>query len=207
VYNYTGQIDINRTTPGNLSAANALLNPAIGELQLLASQLNIPFDFWEFVNWVYVNFYWTMLSDLGQIAPINYIPRPAAPLTRLMNVDFNARRAYNSTYNILLNSELYHKQTSFLTTTLLPLLNKTISAKFDPLDNKTNMFSPQIATFIRSYMCEIRQWKDPFGFMFSVFTTIWVFTLGPMAFMRLVLAWLEASQNPAGFVPLNDSDF
>jgi hypothetical protein len=195
-------MDMNQTTAGNLSAVNALLNPAIGDLQLMASQLNITFDFWEFVNWVYVNFYWTMLSDLGQTAPINYRPRPTAPLTRLMTVDFNDRKPYNSTYNTLLNAELYKKKTSYLTTTLLPLLNTTVS----PIQSLggTNTYSPDIATFVRSYMCEIRQWKDSFEFMFSVLTTIWVFTMGPMAFLRLVLTWVETYKNPAGFVPFDD---
>jgi hypothetical protein len=201
VYNYTGQIDMGKTTEGNLSVANALLNPAIGDLQLMASQLNITLDFWEFINWVYVSYYWIMLADLGQSVPINYKPIPPAPLTRLMTVDFNDRQSYNAKYNILLNPELYEKQTSYLSTTLLPLFNKTIPL-IQPLGG-TNIYVPEIATFVRSYICEIRQLKDPFKFILNVLTTIWVFTLGPMAFLRLVLTCWDTNKYPTGLFPSN----
>lgn len=205
VYNYTGQIDMNRTTAGNLSAANALLNPVIGELQLLASQFNITLDIWEFINWIYVNFYWTMLSDLGQIAPINYRPRPPTPLTRLMTVDFNDRQPYNPRYNTLLNTELFKKQTDYLTNTLLPLLNQTAPV-IQPLRG-TNIYSPELATFVRSYICEIRQWKDPLSFIFSVLTTISVFTMGPLTFFRFVFTWWDTHRHPMGLSLPNDVNF
>jgi hypothetical protein len=199
IYNSTGMIDMNKTSQGNISAASALLNPVISDLGLKAEKLGLAFDFWEFQNWLFVNFYWTMLANVGQINSVNYKPGLPAPLLRLRTVNFNDRKDYDSRYNILLNDDLYNRQARYLTTTLLPLLNRT-SPQIQPL-SQTNRFTPEIATFVRSYLCQFRQWKDPFGFIFSVFTTIWVSTAGPLTVLFLFFTWLETRENPRGSFP------
>jgi len=148
------------------------------------------------MNWMFVNFYWTMLANVGQVTPVNYKPGPPTPLIRLMKVNFSDIQTYDSKYNTLLNSDLYDRQTKYLTNTLLPLLNRT-TPKIQSL-NDTQPFSPGIATFVRSYSCNIRQWKDPFGLIFSVVTTIWVFTTGPISVILLIATWFETRDSPFG---------
>src|SRR5438874_1979718 len=100
-----------------------------------------------------------------------------------MTINFNDRKVYDSRYNMLLNDDLYNRQARYLTTTLLLLLNRT-SPQIQPL-SQMNRFTPEITTFVWSYLCQFRQWKDPFGFIFLVFTTIWVSTARPLTVLFL----------------------
>jgi hypothetical protein len=199
IYNFNGKINMSQTGPEKLSIANALLEPAIADLRFKAEQQKVHLDFWDMMNWMFVNFYWTMLANVGQVQPINYKPCRTNPLSRLMTVNFGDFKSYNSQYNILLNEDLYSRQSVYLTTTVLPLLNGT-SPGIAKLSD-TNRFSPETATFIRSYSCSIRHWKDPFGFIFSVFTTIWVFTFGPISVLLFFATLFETRKRTSGSSP------
>jgi hypothetical protein len=60
-------IDTARTLQADLARVNSFLAPAISNLHV---QLNeVPFDFWELLNWLYVSYYWIVLADFGQTAP------------------------------------------------------------------------------------------------------------------------------------------
>ena len=193
----TGEIDYNRTSQLNISIAINLLEPTISVLQQKAAILGINFDFWEFMNWIFVTFYWTMLANVGQVTPINYAPLlQMAPLPRLNIVDFTNITVPGSANNIFLHDQLFQKYASYLTGTLLPLLGRT-SPQIESL-NETNPFEPVPTTFVRSYICTVREWKDRFSLIFAVFTTVWVFVLGPRGGLLTIAAFVECRLNPRG---------
>ena len=196
-YLSSGEIDTIRTSPTNISLANALLEPAVVVLRLKAAQIGVDFDFWEFVNWIFVGFYWTMLANVGQLNPINYAPLPISPLPRLNTVNFTALTVYDYKYNWFVNETLFDKYSTYLTGTLLPLLGYP-SPQIAKL-SETNRLHPVMTTFLRSYICEIREWKDLLGAIFAVITTVYVFTTGPFAVVVFVAAWLKCRNNDEGF--------
>ena len=175
-YLATGEIDTSRTSPVNLSIANALLEPVVSQFRLIWGLKGKDFDFWEFANWVFVGFYWTMLSNVGQFQPVNYAPTPLSPLPRLNTVDLSKVTTYDSRYNWFVNETLYQRYSNYLTNTLLPIMGYT-SPGIAKLSD-TNRLQPNIATIIRSYDCEIRNWKHPIDALAAVVTTVYVFTTG-----------------------------
>jgi hypothetical protein len=74
-----GSIDGRQRTSDDLNKANFLLAPTIAYLH---NNTAPAFDYWKLINWLYVSFYWTVLADLGQVAPTTYLdgnfPFPSA---------------------------------------------------------------------------------------------------------------------------------
>lgn len=76
----TGEIDMSASSQ-SLDTANAILAPTIDAMRL---QTGDPeFDFWKFMNWVVVSYYWLFLYDFGQTSPLTTISQIAALLMSL----------------------------------------------------------------------------------------------------------------------------
>jgi len=176
VYLASGEIDTIRTSSVNLSIANALLEPAVAQLRFKAALEGKHFDFWEFANWMFVGFYWTMLADVGQLEPINYAPITVSPLSRLNTVNMTDITVYDSKHNWFVNQTLYQRYSNYLIDIILPVLGLP-SPQIANLSD-TNRLQPDRTTFVRSYDCEIRGWKHPIEAIIAISTTVYVFTTG-----------------------------
>ena len=181
-YGASGEIDAPRTCSKNLSIANSVLQPAIEPLRLLAALQGHEFDFWEFANWLFVGFYWTMLANVGQLQPVNYTPMPVSPLPRLNTVNLSDITVYDYKYNWFVNQTLYRRYSTYLTTTILPMLGHSSPQIADLSDN--NSLQLYTMTFVRSYICQIRDWKHPIEAFISVAVTIYVFVTGFYTFIK-----------------------
>lgn len=188
-YLSSGEIDPIRTSQTNISRANALLEPAVAVLRKTAADRGLDFDFWEFMNWFFVGFYWGILADVGQISPVNYDPLPISPLPRLNTVNFTAATIYDSTNNCFVNETLFDKYSRYLTGKLLPLLGYP-SPQIARLSD-TNRLTPVATTFYRSYVCTIRDWKNALEATFAVFTNGYILVTAGMAAVLLIVSWLR----------------
>lgn len=197
----TGDIDRTQTSNATENIMNTLLEPLISTATSLAQQRGVvDFDFWRFVNFIFVSQYWITLLSLGQIQTTIY---NSSQNGLLLNNDMSTAHALDSTYNIFINSTLYGIYSSYLSTTVLPLLGFP-SLSFARLSDTNTLepLMPRPTTFLRSYTCQVRQRKDNFTAIFAMLTTIYVFTAGPFHFFIFVASFCRTRNNPEGHSPL-----
>jgi hypothetical protein len=149
-----GSIDTSRTSQSAINHTNSVLAPALSALEKTTST---TFDFWKLTNWVFVSFYWTVLADLGQIAPTINDQLTGVP------------RSFPANNNIFINDTLFHIYTLYLQNTVLPILNASASV-FQPFNNLTpeNSLKAVDSTFIRSYNCIERHLKSAISVIISL---------------------------------------
>jgi len=194
----TGEIDHTRTSEADLAAATTLLDPAISLLRLRALQGGINLDFWEFINWIVVSHYWTFLAIVGQVSPTMYPPISSPYFPEPFTANFSHPKTYPTTNNIFINATLFHIYSTYLTNTILPILG-IASPRIAALDD-VNKLQPSNRTFLRTYVCQIRQWKDPFGAFFAVITSVYVFTTGPFNAIILIARYFETRNKDQGYL-------
>jgi len=191
----TGEIDTSVTTEAELSSIEGILAPCLNFLKQAALQRGIEFDFWRLINFIFVGYHWSMLANLGQTSPTLYAPISFPPVPEWYRINFTDVKSYSSVNNIFTNASLFTNYTNYLAGTILPLLNYP-SPKFAPLA-EGNVLQPAETTFILSYNCQLRQLKAPIVAMFSVVTTVFVFTSGPYAIVILVAGYFQ-KKKPGG---------
>jgi hypothetical protein len=194
-----GSIDMTRTLQSDIDHVNSLLSPAISSLRVQLSQT--PFDFWELINWLFVSYYWTVLSDLGQINPTIY------PTT------FDAPATLPPTNNIFINQTLFDIYTSYLQNTVLPLLNNSqIIQSLPPLPQFMNLSNNNSlqrvnSAFIRDYPCLQRQRKPWLNFIISVIAADYAMfmTLYKIAMIlgERFQKWRQGDDESDGELPIN----
>lgn len=168
-------IDLVRTLPDDLAKANTLLEPAIQHLQF---QTNMTFDFWELINWMFVSFYWTVLSDFGQIAPLSAADNTTLP----------------STNNIFINPDLFQIYASYLNKTVTALLNNSLENWTPDSSNIVNLTEQNTinatdTTIYLSYSCVERRRKSPLNFVISIISADYPLIHGPY----VVIIWIAAA--------------
>ena len=183
----TGEIDTTRTSESELSAVETILAPGLKLLNQTALQQGVKVDFWKLVNFIFVEYHWLMLANLGQISPTIYAPIafPAAP--EWYRVNFTQVRSYPPINNIFINETLFEIYTNYLRDPILPLLNYP-SPEFAPLGPGNSLQSEE-TTFIKSYNCQVRKLKAPVVAIFAIVTSVAVFITGPYA----IVIWVAAS--------------
>jgi hypothetical protein len=178
-----GQIDLTRTSPADLAKVNTFLEPT---RLLLGVDVTI---FWKLVNWIIVGYYWTILNDLGQISPTIYAPIPPQPLPDWYQINFSHATSLPSTNNIFLNETLFDIYSTFLSEIILPNFHLR-SPEFLSISSK-NQLQPRIVTFVRSYTCQVRQWKSVVEAVISVAASIYVFTVTPFTILVILASIVE----------------
>src|SRR5438552_8184223 len=91
--------DHSRTRTADLNTANIILAPSISQLQLLTGT-HASFDFWKFINWIFVINHWLLLFDFGQLVP-TYSD---------ISLDFDTSsqlKTFTSANNIFINNTLF----------------------------------------------------------------------------------------------------
>jgi hypothetical protein len=178
----TLEIDVSRTSAADLNTANSVLAYTIFNIDAYAKSKGIDsVDFWQLMNFVLVGYYWTLLADLGQISSITYVPLPLQPLPDWYQLNLSQATSSPPINNIFINESLFGIYSSYLNNTILPLLGyppRAFAAKIK--------LQPTEKTFLRSYVCQVRQLKAPLAAIVSIITTLYIFITGPyIAFIKL----------------------
>jgi len=160
----TGEIDHTHTTQANLDAANSVLNPTLAYMQNATQQPD--FDFWKFINFVSVSYYWVFLADFGQVCATAYQFTPEG------NYDFSQPgMALPSSNNIFTNGTLFEIYYRYLQATVIPFLRMSAPNLTMPVFlpvNDSNRLEPVDTLILRSYACTQRQLKGWESFVISV---------------------------------------
>jgi hypothetical protein len=116
--------------------------------------------FWTKLNWVYVSLFWTVLYDLGQIAPTVYVNQSNTPIT------------LPSTNNIFINPSLFDTYSTILEESILQDLGEMNYPlpNFSSV-NETNRLHPVGTTFLQNYTCTQRKRKEFLSVVISVLAT------------------------------------
>jgi hypothetical protein len=193
----TGDIDFTRTNPNDYILANNLLQPTI---TLLQTAINPTFDIWRLLNWLFVSFYWTILADLGQIAPTTYNLTyfiEGSPVG-IANSS-QPQQFFPSTNNIFVNETLFEIYSAYVRDTLLPLDPALVVPTFNSLNN-ANQLSAVDTEFIRSYSCLQRQWKGVLSAIISVLASDYALFFGPYYFYLWFFGWINKHRDANGLV-------
>jgi hypothetical protein len=122
-------------------------------------------DFWGMINWLFVSFYWTSLSEVGQISPTTYKKRMRGAYCR----DFDQPTALPPT-NIFINATLFDIYSSYFRKTIIPALNYS-SPRFRQLDENNRLHESE-RTFIRTYSCLERRIKMQSASLFRLLVSV-----------------------------------
>ena len=128
------------------------------------------------MNWLFVSFYWAFLYDPGQVTPTTYTSLKAPFVGPFEPVTFSEPISYLPTNNIFINGTLFGLYSSFLKSTIVPLVNISIP-EFSPLDNK-NHLQPIDVTFARSYDGTERRLKAPITLKISIIAADYALIIG-----------------------------
>jgi hypothetical protein len=190
-YLSTGEISPSTPVENFVLAAN-LLGPSINLLQNLTG--NAAFDGFEFMNWIFVTYYWIMLYDFGQTAPTYY------EFTTLEAPNFMDPTYFTSDNNPFVNDKLFGMYSAYLNNTIIPLLQLQgihfRVGEFLPLTN-SNTLSPIPTTFLRSYSCSQRQAKGWVSLLMNVIIADYTFVFGAYHLLLMFIAWRK-KVNPSG---------
>jgi hypothetical protein len=171
-----GTIDTARTSTNDLEEASIVFIPST------PTPANIS-TFWTKVNWIYVSLFWTILYDLGQIAP-TFSNQSVSTLLP-------------STNNIFIDASLFDTYSQVLQNVILPDLNYTLP-DFSRVSD-TNRLQPGIKSiFLQSYSYLQRTRKELLRFIVLVLAADISFIL---AGSHTVMAFAEKYskyKNPAG---------
>ena len=186
----TGEIDMSRTTLTNLTKANIILQP----LTALIRTVSPTFDIWKLINWIWVSFYWLILSDFGQIAPTTYSSSTIGfqGTNGILNpVLSSAPNFFTSQYNIFVNNTLFQIYYNYVKLDLLPLFTASEPLPaFSPL-NDTNRIYPTEVHFQRTYSCLQRQWKGGLEALVSVFAADYALFFGVYSAVLVIAGLIQ----------------
>jgi hypothetical protein len=201
----TGELDLSRTNARDLQLANNILSPTVAFLNTLQPNL----DIWKLLNWLFVSNYWTILADLGQVAPTTYHLSDVSQSGSVgsVNLSGTAPTVYPPTNNIFVNESLFEIYQSYLRNEiLLSLAPSLFVPPFAPL-NSTNLLEPQDVEFVQRYSCSRRQGKSFLDAVVSVLVAQYSLFFGAFGFVLLLAAWFHR-RRPHGLftVPWNGTD-
>ena len=184
----SGEIDMTHTDPSDLTMANTLLAPSTQLTQELLH--DDTFDLLTAFGWILVTYYWGLLADLGQLAPVAYnvTTYPATPVP------------FPSTNNIFLNDTLFQSYFAYFNSTLNPILQQSYGPMAIPppllLNNETRL-TPTQTTLLRSYTCLLRRIKDPLNLIISVAVAEYALLVGFYTLVHLVTGCLQKRKDDA----------
>lgn len=184
----TGEIDVAHTPTSNLTKANTLLAPTIQLMQEFLG--DSTFDIWRFFNWIIVTYYWSLLADLGQIAPTAY----GAPNPISQPVPFA------STNNVFVNETLFQDYVAYYNSTLSSTIQRYIGPQPPPvLLNDETRLQPIQTTLLRSYTCSNRQIKPPLDLIIAVLVADYALIMGAYKIVLFITGWLQRRKDDGKF--------
>jgi hypothetical protein len=150
--------------------ATSLISPVI-------ARLGPNIDPWRFINWFVVTYYWEFLLDVGQTYPTTYPSNPE-DIVILEIPNFAAPVTFSPQYNIFLNSTLRQIYATFMNESILPFLNISHIAPFQPLEGQDLSQIPGERTFVTSYDCTVRILRQGFSAFIAVVVADYAFLAG-----------------------------
>jgi len=185
----TGEMDMTHTSPENLTTANNLLAPTI---QLMRNATgDSTFDFWRFVGWIYVTYYWELLADIGLSAPTAYDFTNSNPPTAV---------PFPSTNNIFVNETLFQVYFEYYNSTILPILavSRFGGPPYPPvLLNDETRVEPIQKTLLRSYICSQRDRKEALSLIISVIAGEYALVVGAYKVVLIITGWWQKRRDDA----------
>ena len=182
----TGDIDHSRTPSLSLALANEILAPLVQMMRL-----RIPnFDIWKLINWIFVSFYWLILSDFGQVSPTIHSNRRGRVEGSPIGVINQESMYYPPTNNIFVNDTLFQIYSTYFRNTLLPITDHPQFPEFEHLD-RYNCLKPKETLFLRTYSCLERRWKGALSGIISVFAADYALILGAYSLVIFFVGWLQ----------------
>jgi hypothetical protein len=182
----SGEMDMTHTSPEQLTAANKLLAPTI---QLMRETTgDSTFDFWRFINWIYVTYYWGLLADIGLSAPTAY------DFTNYSNLNYPAAVPFPSTNNIFVNETLFQVYFEYYNSTILPIIVAQSGGPPQPppvLLNDETRFEPIQKTLLRSYICSQRERKEALSLIISVIAGGYALIVGAYKVVLILMGWWQ----------------
>jgi hypothetical protein len=192
----TGEIDFTRTKASDYLLVNNILQPTIALLQA-------DIDIWTLINWAFVSFYWSILADLGQIAPTTYYLSNIVEGSPVGVANTSQpQTSFPPTNNIFVNETLFDLYQSYLRNTLDPSTPSYSLPSFSSLNNG-NQLQPVETIFIRSYSCLQRQWKGVFSAIISVIVADYALFFGPYHFYIWFSGWLRKRRDKEGMFSID----
>jgi hypothetical protein len=147
----------------------------------------------EFVNWIFVSIYWTLLMDLGQTAPVEV-------LVDYSGLGYPVPDPFPITNNIFANPTLFNIYYAYLNTTILPILSGTSNITladaglpwFQPISAAEILsISNSATTFIQSYNCAQRQWKKWLEAIADIILADYALIGAPYMIAGWIAVWLQ----------------
>jgi hypothetical protein len=126
----------------------------------------------QFFNWYIISWYWVLLVDFGQTAPVIYSNDDA----------FGLAYTFPPASNIFLNETLFNTIYSFAKQFIFPLLNGTTppTTTFLESGNQWQLLQTRNVTFVRNYSCIQRQFK---GWWTAFVSVLYTFTVVPYSLL------------------------
>lgn len=169
-------------SPGFFDRINNIVAPTVASLQRTATANGVAnFDFWEFMNWIFVSQYWLLLLDFGQVSPSTFNYN-----TQGDRLDYGPVK-HTTAYNIFVNETLFAQYDSYLRQTILPLFNYTL-ADFLPV-SPTNRMNETTVSLRMLYSCSDIRLKDSAGLIISVIVADWGMISSVATLGLFILAW------------------
>jgi hypothetical protein len=181
------------TLPSDLANANSLIEPTIQILRDISGDSS--FDIWKLFNWMIVVVHWSLLANLGQIAPTAYdttIPNDPQPVP------------FPPTNNIFINQSLFEIYSGYSNSTLEPLFAEIGFTPPPPvlLDDQ-NRLMPVETTLLRSYTCTQRQPKGPISLIISVISADYALIVGAYTITLYIAGRIQKRKDAGKFWQMN----
>lgn len=182
-----------------LVMANQTLAPTIQIMNEAAASVGIKdFDFWQFMNWLFVVHYWALLLDFGQVAPtIPFTLNSTGPGYIYEPVP------YSSGNNIFVNATLFQIYSDYLHDTILrifPVVNTAfmpVPSEFMPVTSE-NQINASVVSLNILYTCTDVARKSAINFIISVLVADWAFVSAFLTIATLAGKWLETRKTQDG---------
>ena len=191
----TGEIDFSQTPLSDIAAINKTLAPSITIANSLAVNAGVmDFDFYRFINWIFVVHYWALLLEFGQVAPTTF--NYNSTLNQLI---FNENTPYSSANNIFVNTTLFQIYSDYLRDTILPLLGSSFQSlpAFMPLTPE-NQMNASVVTLNVLYSCTDLALKSGIELVISLLVADWAFVNAFLAIALIAGKWLETRRTQDG---------
>jgi hypothetical protein len=181
------------TLASDLANANSLLKPTVQVLRDISGDSS--FDIWKLFNWMIVVLHWSLLANLGQIAPTAYDttiwndPQPVP---------------FPPTNNIFINQSLFEIYSGYSNSTLLPFFMRVgITPPPPVLLDDHNRLTPVETTLLRSYMCTQRQPRRSISLIISVISADYALIVGAYTITLYIAGRIQKKKDAGKFWQMN----
>jgi hypothetical protein len=138
----------------------------------LRANVEVQFQFWELINWLFVSVYWTALYDVGQLSTYD------------IN-DSGQTVQFPTGSNIFVNETLFKEYASYFENTVAPFAGTLLAPDALTFDQPLEAVDTQI---VKSYQCVEQRLRSPFSLIISIIVADYALIGLPFA----IVLWFAA---------------